>query len=100
VIVGIGLSGRFIATVLNVMVEQPDPRGILCFVMAIYSLAPQIRRESFRLVQSPGGSPWEGQVIATGWPRSCLYLGYRHLVLQEKIRGHESSCQVIEDNER
>ena len=37
-IVNIGLPGWFVAIGLGVMVEQPDPREILCFVVAIFSL--------------------------------------------------------------
>ena len=41
-IVGIGLSGRFVAAGLGVMsVEQPNPRGIVCICVVIFSLAIQ-----------------------------------------------------------
>ena len=54
-IVNIGLPGWFVATGLGVMVEQPDPRGILCFFVAIFSLATQFDVCPVRLVQSPDG---------------------------------------------
>ena len=37
----ISLPGRFVATGLGVTVEQPESRGILCFLVAILSLATQ-----------------------------------------------------------
>ena len=41
-IVDIGLSGRFVATGLRVMVKQPVSRGIPGFFLAIFSAVTQL----------------------------------------------------------
>jgi len=44
-IVGISLSDRLVATSPGVMMEQPDPRGITRFCVAIFSVATQFELE-------------------------------------------------------
>ncbi len=59
-IVGIGLSGRLVATGLGIMVEQPDPGGILGPFVAIFSLATQFEMCPFgwynRRMELSGGT--------------------------------------------
>jgi hypothetical protein len=40
--VNVGLPGWFVAIGLRVMVKQPGSRGILCFFVAIFSVATQL----------------------------------------------------------